>query len=464
MEIGFTFAANVRISKDMSKLKIFIVEDDDWYSELLNYRLSLNPDYETTVLKSGKELMEQISQKPDIITLDYSLPDGSGQKVLKNIQAFDPNIPVIIISSQEDISTAIDLLKDGAYDYLVKDEDTIERLWKVILNLRENIELKEEVKQLKAEVQEKYAFGKMIKGSSPALQKVFNMMEKACKANITVSVTGETGTGKELVAQAIHHNSPRKKKAFVAVNMAAIPNELMESELFGFEKGAFTGANFQKKGMFEEADKGTIFLDEIGDLDMSLQAKLLRVLQEKEVQRLGSTKKIKIDTRVIVATHKNLAEEVKAGNFRSDLYYRLLGLPIALPPLRERGNDVLLLAKHFIKDFCKENNMPVVEMTKEAKNKLKKYGFPGNIRELKAVIDLAVVMRNGQEMTDEDISFSDVGPINDLLIEEKTLKEYNTQIIQYFLDKYDGDIMLVSNKLDVGKSTIYGMRKKGELT
>ena len=447
----------------MSKLKIFIVEDDDWYSELLNYRLSMNPDYETTVLKSGKELMDSIYLKPDIITLDYSLPDDSGEKVLKKIQAFDPDLPVIIISSQEDILTAINLLKEGAYDYLIKDEDTVERLWKVVMNLRENISLKAEVKQLKAAVQEKFAFGNMIKGSSPALQKVFAIMEKACKTNITVSVTGETGTGKELVAQAIHHNSPRKKNSFVAVNMAAIPTELMESELFGFEKGAFTGANFQKKGMFEEADKGTIFLDEIGDLDLSLQAKLLRVLQEKEVQRLGSTKRIKIDTRVIVATHKNLAEEVKAGNFRSDLYYRLLGLPIALPPLRERGNDVLLLAKFFVKNFCKENNMAVPELTTDARNKLKKYAFPGNIRELKAIIDLAVVMGNGEEVMADDITFSDINPVDDLLLEEKTLKEYNAQIIQYFLNKYDGDIMLVSNKLDIGKSTIYGMKKKGEL-
>ncbi len=447
----------------MRKLKIFIVEDDEFYGEILSYNLSSNPDYETSIIKSGTMLLNQMRLKPDIITLDYNLPDVSGEKLLKKIQAIDPNLPIIIISGQEDLGTAVDLLKDGAYDYLVKNDDTTKRLWKIIQNIKENLDLKAEVRQLKTEVGKKYSFEKLIKGNSANIKKIFNLIEKACKTNISVSVTGETGTGKELVAKAIHYNSSRKNEAFVTINMAAIPRELAESELFGHEKGAFTGAQSRRIGYFEQADKGTIFLDEIGDIDLNTQVKLLRVLQEKEVTRVGGDKKIPINTRLIVATHKNLAKEVEEGRFRSDLYYRLLGLPIHLPPLRDRDNDVLILAKFFIDEFCKENEIQVPTMSAAARKKLSRYYFPGNIRELKAIIELAVVQCDGVKIEEEDINFPEINMEKDLLTEEKTLKQYNDLIINSFLEKYDGDIGLVAQKLEIGKSTIYSFRKSGRL-
>jgi two-component system, NtrC family, response regulator AtoC len=289
------------------------------------------------------------------------------------------------------------------------------------------------------------------------------LMEKAARANITVSVTGETGTGKELVAKSIHYNSPRKNKAFVAVNVAAIPKDLLESELFGHEKGSFTGSVGRRIGKFEEAHKGTLFLDEIGEMDVSMQAKLLRVLQEKEITRVGSNEVIKIDVRIIVATHRNLTEEVKNGNFREDLYYRLLGLPIHLPPLRERENDALLIAKYFIEDFCKENRFSKKHLSPEASKKLLNHAFPGNIRELKSVIELACVMAEEEEILPEHLNILSSNIIENFALKDATLKEFNIKLIQFYLDKYSYDVMKVAKQLDVGKSTIYRMIQNKEL-
>ena len=290
------------------------------------------------------------------------------------------------------------------------------------------------------------------------------MLEKASRTNINVSVTGETGTGKEVISKAIHYNSDRKKKPFVAVNMAAIPRELIESELFGYEKGAFTGAMARKTGKFEEANKGTLFLDEIAELDLSLQSKILRVLQEREVTRVGGNERIPLDVRLIVATHKNLLEEVKKGNFREDLFYRIMGLPIDLPPLRERGNDILLLAKHFLEDFCKSNKMDAITISQEAKDKLMKYNYPGNVRELKAIIDLSAVMCDGRQICDADIYFASVTMGDSFTNEEKTMKEYTIDIIKHFLKKYDNNIVKAAEKLDIGKSTIYKMIQNKEIS
>jgi DNA-binding NtrC family response regulator len=316
---------------------------------------------------------------------------------------------------------------------------------------------------LREQLGQKFSFDKSIKGQSPALNKIFVLMEKASKTNINVSVTGETGTGKEVVAKAIHYNSERKRKPFVGVNMAAIPRELIESELFGHEKGAFTGAVSRKEGKFEEANGGTIFLDEIAELDLSLQSKILRVLQEREIIRVGGNEKVKLDVRLIIATHKSLAEEVKKGNFREDLYYRIIGLPIELPPLRERGSDVLILAKHFADEFCKENKLAAIAIAGDAKEKLMRYNYPGNVRELKAIIDLAVVMSNGQEIISDDISYGSSGNEEDFINEEKTLRQYTCYIVKYFLKKYDNDVLLVADKLDIGKSTIYKMIQLKEI-
>ncbi|PTX20096.1 DNA-binding NtrC family response regulator [Pontibacter mucosus] len=446
-----------------SSFKIFILDDDVWYSELLEYHLSLNPDYELKKFHSAKDCLSSLYERPNVLTLDYSLPDKNGAEVLSKIKEQSPDTQVIIISGQNDVATAVDLLKKGAYDYIVKDEDTPERLWNTINKIRENVSLRQEIDQLREEIGQKYDFGNFIIGNSDAMKRVFTMMGKAAKTNITVSISGETGTGKELVAKAIHYNSAKKKSPYVAVNVAAIPRELIESELFGHEKGAFTGAIARRLGKFEEANKGTIFLDEIGELDISLQAKLLRVLQEKEITRVGGNSVVPVNARIIVATHKDLAEEVRKGNFREDLYYRLLGLPIHLPPLRERGPDILVLAKHFMDAFAKENGLGKMTLSTEAQEKLLSHAYPGNVRELKALVELAVVMADDNVIMPHDINLTVSNREVDFLAKERTLREYTTDIIQRFLNKYDHNVLLVAEKLDVGKSTIYRMLQNKEL-
>jgi DNA-binding NtrC family response regulator len=443
-------------------VKIFVVEDDPSYTKFLQYVLGLNPDYEVSTFENAKDFFDHLHEKPNIITLDYTLPDMAGQDVLESIKEQDPNIPVIMISAQEKIGTAIQLLKSGAYDYIIKDEETKDRLLNTINNARKNITLTKEIDHLKQEITEKYEFDSSIKGNSTAIRKVFSMLEKASKTNINVSITGETGTGKELAAKSIHYSSKRKKKNLVAVNIAAIPKDLIESELFGYEKGAFTGANTRKIGKFEEAEGGTLFLDEIGEMEINLQAKLLRVIQERELSRIGGNEVIKLDFRLIVATHKDLGEEVTAGRFREDLYYRLLGLPIHLPPLREREKDIILLSKYFLQQFIKENELPALQLTSDAQTKLLKYQFPGNIRELKSIIELAAVMTNSEDITSDDIAFNSITKEANFLVEEMTLRDYTFKIIKYFLDKYDNNVVLVADKLDIGKSTIYRHLKEME--
>lgn len=447
----------------MEPYKIFIVEDDPWYGEILEYHLSLNPDYAVTRFTSGKDCLASLHKKPDLVTVDFSLPDFTGDKLFEKIREFDNQLPVIVISGQEEIAVAVNLIKMGVTDYLIKDDNTKDLLWNAIIKIRETGLLKKEVEYLKEELGQKFAFDKSIKGQSPVLQKIFGLMDKATKTNINVSITGETGTGKEVVAKAIHYNSERKKKNFVAVNMAAIPRELIESELFGYEKGAFTGAQGRKTGKFEEANGGTIFLDEVAELDLSLQSKLLRVLQERELERVGGNEKIKLDVRLICATHKNLAGEVKKGNFREDLYYRMIGLPIELPPLRERGNDILILAKYFVDEFARENKLNPISLTQDARDKLLRYNYPGNVRELKAMIELAAVMCDGTEIQADDISYTSTRGDETFMAEEKTLRQYTCDIIKYFLKKYDNDVIATAHKLDIGKSTIYKMMQQKEI-
>ena len=447
----------------MEQFRIFIVEDDPWYGEILEYHLSLNPDHEIYRYTTGKECLANLSKKPGMISIDYSLPDTNGVDLLKKIKQQNPDVPVIVISGQDDVSTAVELLRKGASDYFIKDDNTKELLWNAVTRIKEHQSLKKEVETLKEELGQKYDFNKAIKGNSPSMLKIFSLLEKASRTNINVSVTGETGTGKEVIAKAIHYNSDRKKKPFVAVNMAAIPRELLESELFGHEKGSFTGALGRKIGKFEEANTGTLFLDEIAELDMSLQSKILRVLQERELIRVGGNEKVSLDVRLIIATHKNLLEEVKKGNFREDLFYRIMGLPIELPPLRERGNDILVLAKYFLDEFCKSNKMGSITIAPDAKDKLMKYRFPGNVRELKAIIDLSAVMFDGSSIREDDLHFASAS--GDLSVsEEKTMKQYTIDIIAHFLKKYDNNVIKVAKKLDIGKSTIYKMIQNDELT
>lgn len=444
-------------------LKIFIVEDDAWFGGLLQHHLSLNPDYQVLVYNSAKACLNNMHLKPDVICLDYGLPDMTGDLLLQRIQDINKNIPVIVISAQEDVGVAVNFFKQGARDYLIKNENTKEQLWNAILKIRENLLLRQEVEELRGQLEQKFSFQKSIIGNSAALKKVFSLVEKAIRSNINVSITGETGTGKEVIAKAIHYNSDRAKKPFVAVNMAAIPAELMESELFGYEKGAFTGAANRRIGKFEEAKGGTIFLDEIAELDLNLQSKILRVLQEREIVRVGGDERIKIDVRLITATHKNLIDEVKKKTFREDLYYRIIGLPIDLPPLRQRDGDILILAKYFTDEYTTENKLKSIRLTPGAKDKLMSYSYPGNVRELKSIMELACVMCDGKEILPDDIQFSSVKNDELFTVTEKTMKEYTVDIIRYFLKKYNNNVVEAAKRLDVGKSTIYGLIQKKEI-
>ena len=448
--------------KSNIQYKIFIVEDNKLYAQILKKQL-VNDQFQVKVFYNGRDCIKHLQEKPDVITLDYTLPDMTGHDVLKEIQKKSSNTNVIVISAQENITTAIDLMKNGAYDYIMKAPDTREKLSNIIRNIYKSDQLKNENLLLKDAVKEKYSFRKLIKGNSREIDHVFELMDKATQTHISVSVSGETGTGKELVAKGIHFNSKRNSKPFVAVNVSAIPEGLVESELFGHEKGAFTGADFQKKGKFEQANEGTLFLDEIADLDINTQAKLLRVIQEREVTRLGGSENISLDVRIVTATHKNLANLVSEGKFRQDLYYRLLGLPIELPPLRERGNDIILLAKYFVDEFCRENDLEQKSISEDAKKLLLSYHFPGNIRELKAVMELACVMTNRDVIKPSHLNMNVDNSVQNLLANEKTLDEYIHEIIKHFLNKYNHNVRLVASKLGIGKSTIYRMLQKKEV-
>ncbi|MBX2875015.1 MAG: sigma-54 dependent transcriptional regulator [Saprospiraceae bacterium] len=440
--------------------RIFVVEDDPIYQRMIKYLMEFNPDHEVHVFSTGQECLQHLDKQPNIISLDYSLPDMTGEEVLRKIKAANQDIHVLILSGQQDIATAVKLLKNGAFDYITKDSETKDRLLNAIRHIKDQKNLKEEVNMLREELEIKYEFGNSVIGNSSVMQPVFRMMKKAAQSNITVSLYGATGTGKEVVAKSIHFNSPRQKGPFIPVNMGAIPRELVESELFGHEKGAFTGAIARKKGHFELANGGTLFLDEVAEMDISAQTKLLRALQEREIVRVGGEKPIPFDARIVIATHKDLGEEVRRGRFREDLYYRLLGLNIKLPLLMERGNDILLLAQAFLDRFTSQNSMGKMSIAKSAKNKLMGYSYPGNVRELKAIIELAAVLANDRIIQEEDIQFNSIQREAGFLAQELTLEGYKNLIIKSFLDKYNDDVMLVAKKLDIGKSTIYRMLKE----
>jgi DNA-binding NtrC family response regulator len=427
------------------KFKIFIVDDNSMFLKVMYKFLTLNDRFEVYALSSGRECIGRLLEKPDIISLDYTLPDYNGREVLEKVMQVSPETHVVIVSGQNDVNTAIELLKLGAYDYIVKGIDTRDKILIAIEKIIEKIELTNENSRLKQAVRKEYNFRNLIKGSSKALDNVFSLMEKAAQTNINVSVYGETGTGKELVAKGIHYNSKRSTLPFIPVNISSIPDTLIESELFGYEKGAFTGADGSKAGKIELADGGTLFLDEIAEMNLNTQAKLLRVLQERELTRLGSNKPIKFDVRIIIATHRNLSEMIQKGEFREDLYFRLLGLTIELPPLRDRGSDCMLLAKHFINEFCDENGLPHKRLAEGAQEKLRNYPFPGNVRELKALIELACVLADYDVIEPQHININPLNLRQNLLSQEKTLQEYNEEIIRYFINKYK-NIREVANR------------------
>ncbi|PWH86811.1 sigma-54-dependent transcriptional regulator [Brumimicrobium oceani] len=448
---------------NQKKIKIYCVEDDLTFSKFLKYKLSLNPDFEVSIFNTANDLLESLRNAPDIITIDINLPDMQGDALIPLIKEKLPAAILLVISGQNNIQVAASMFKMGVYDYLVKDENTLERIWNVAHNAAKQIELKEEISVLEKVVNKKHDLKTFIKGESTEINNVFSKIEKAITSDINVIISGETGTGKDLVAKTIHFNSNKSKKAYVAVNVAAIPKELVESELFGHEKGAFTGAHQQRIGKFEEAKGGTLFLDEIGEMELPVQAKLLRVLQEMELNRVGGNKNIPLDFRLIIATHRDLKQEVKEGRFREDLYYRLMGFSIDLPPLRERGKDTLFLARFFIEQFSRKNKIKIKELNTCAKKLLLKYKFPGNVRELKAVIETAILMGEEDKImaTDLQVDMADNFEIN--YKSATTLEDYTIAIIQKKLEENNNNVVLTATKLAVGKSTIYRYIKQGKI-
>lgn len=443
-------------------MRVIIAEDDEWYSKFLEYNINLTFNWEIVIARSYKELEKELHSSADIITLDYNLPDINGENALQNIKRICPSAKILIISGQNDVKTAMGLLKLGAHDYIVKDTDTKERMWKSLQSIADQIELEKRLETLENEVKSKFDTSKNLIGNHPSFTKIHQLIDKANKSNINISISGETGTGKEMVAKAIHYNSASSSTPFVAVNLSALPPNLIESELFGHEKGAFTGADKKRIGKLESAKNGTLFLDEIAEIPHDIQVKLLRVLQEREFQRVGSNDTIKLNCRIVTATHKNLLDLIDKGEFRQDLYYRLVGLPIHLPALRERGNDILLLAKHFITMFSKENKIEEPSLSEGARQKLLDHIYPGNVRELKSVIDLACVLCENGTIQPHDITFQSSGHLENLLNANLTLKEINEHIIMDRLQKSNNNIKAVANDLGIGKSTIYRMLKETE--
>ncbi len=383
--------------------RIFVVDDDHHYARMISYHLDKNPAYEVTVFASGTEMLEQLDEQPHVIVLDIMMPGIGGIEALKAIKKRYAELPVIMMSAQGVVDTAVEAMKAGAYDYITKGRDDLNKLSIVVKNALDRVSMSQELENLREEVSAQYSIEGLI-GESPAMQASYRLIHKTLRGDLTVAIQGESGTGKELVAKAIHYNSARKNGPFVVVNCAAIPRELMESEFFGHEKGSFTGAHARKIGKFEQADGGTIFLDEIGELNLDLQAKLLRALQNFEITRVGGNDTIRFDTRVISATNRDLIPMIRKGDFREDLYYRLCQFPIQLPPLRDRGQDILLLAHTFLSSYLHAHpEFKGKKLSTEARKEILNYAWPGNVRELKSAIERAILISDSAEISVEDL-------------------------------------------------------------
>jgi two-component system response regulator AtoC len=390
----------------MMELKIAVVEDNPMYAELVKTALESN-GFRVECFSKGQDLLEHINEEYDLISLDYSLEGENGVDVLKEIFKFNKYMPVILLSGQTDVEVVVEAYDLGVSRYIIKDDNAISKLVKSAQELAEKLKDRRELALYREEVPDRSKYPRII-GQSNAILSVLKLIDRVAPTDTLVMITGESGTGKEVVAQSIHENSRRKKKPFVAINMAAIPDDLMEAELFGHERGAFTGAGSRRKGKFEEAQGGTIFLDEIGEITGKLQTKLLRVLQEKKISRLGSNKEINLDVRIIAATNKNLSKLVKEGKFRDDLYYRIQGFLIHLPSLSERGNDIKVLTNYFLDQYSKKKGGIPIQMSEKAHDKMHAHHWRGNVRELISVIERSLLMKSGNTIQDRDIIFSEM--------------------------------------------------------
>ncbi len=443
---------------EKQKYRILIVDDEPKICEILK-DIFEGEGYNADFVLNGTDCLKKIQKNNiDIVLLDINLPDIDGLTLLKQIKEYNPEISVIMISAFGTISTAVEALKKGAEDFIEKPLE-VNRIFITIINVIEKIELRRQSLGLKSEMLKEHR----IIGESDGMKKVLNLIERASPTNSTVLILGETGTGKDLVAHNIHLKSPRAGKPFIKVNCAALPQELIESELFGYEKGAFTGAYHRKYGQFELANNGTIFLNEIGDMGSTAQAKVLSAMEDKEIMRIGGTTRIKIDVRIIAATNQNLLQLIKEKKFREDLYHRINVLTIHIPPLRERIEDIPLLADYFLKNACTENNRTIKSLSENAYQYLKLYQWPGNVRELKYLMEKLAILTTKSVLNAEDVS-----PILDE-IKKDSMGQYNIDLAKGELEKNyilsalqqaNGHIGKAAEILRIDRSTLFRKMKK----
>jgi two-component system response regulator PilR (NtrC family) len=456
----------------MIKDKILVADDEQSMREFLDIMLK-KEGYKVSLASNGEEVVKLVDNDLfDLVLLDIRMPKLDGISALKKIKVIAPETVVIMITAYASADTAIKAMKEGAYDYITK-PFKVEEIKLIIKNALEKKNLQKENILLKQVVRDRYHFGNII-GQSPKMMALYDLLEKVSPTKTNILIAGESGTGKELVAKAIHYNSVRKEKPFVTLNCGAIPESLIESELFGHMKGAFTDAIATKKGLFEVADEGTIFLDEISELPLLMQVKLLRVLQDKEFKRVGGTEDIRVDVRIISATNKDLEEAVKEKHFREDLFYRLNVIQIKLPPLRDRKEDIPILASHFLKKYSEELNKNILKTSPEALQILLNYEYPGNVRELQNIIERAVALESGQELTVHNLSsylseqpLLRKGPIdieipNEGIDLEKMVEDLERTLLLKALDKTKGIKKKAAELLRINfRSMRYRLEKYG---
>lgn len=451
----------------MNKL-IFIVDDQPPIAKLLSFWVHDKWGYNIEVFDEGHKVFKKLHLRPDLILLDLMLPDMNGLEVLQKVKESDEHLPIIILSAQGRVEVALESLRYGAYDYFPKPID-VQRLEPAIKNAIKNYDLIRELEHIKESTKQQYSFDNIVSADGK-MQDLFRLISKVLSNDITVLIYGESGTGKELVARAIHYNGKRKDQPFIVVNCASIPRELLESEFFGHEKGAFTGAHQRKLGKFEIADGGTIFLDEVAELEMPLQAKLLRVIQEREFERVGGNELIKTNVRIISATNRDLKAAVEKKEFREDLYYRLNSFPISIPPIRERRSDILVLADHFLNHFTSKLQKPLKGFSKKALTLMYEYDWPGNVREMENTIERCIIVAEGNQIEVEDFpshirSAVDAekgesgGTVfeNDIIIPFEKIKE---KAVLQALRITNGNILEAAKKLQMGRATIYRLMEK----
>ena len=453
------------VEEKVKRPQILIVDDDKNICKMIEASLRKERKYDINTALNGEACLKMIQEQiPDLVLMDIQMPGIDGIETLKRIKEEDQRIPVVMMTAHGTIERAVNSMKLGAYDFLTK-PFARDRLLVTINNALLNSSLRREVDELRSELKSKYAFENIV-GQSGAMQDVFKAVSKVIDSNVTVLITGESGTGKELIARAIHfHSKARANKPFVAVNCSALPESLLESELFGHEKGSFTGAAGRRIGKFEQADGGTIFLDEIGLMTPATQSKVLRVLQEREFERVGGNELIKVNVRVISATNKYLEEEMKQGSFREDLYYRISVFPIKLPALRERVEDIPLLSAHFLKKYGHQEGKDLDGVSTDALDLLMAYSWPGNVRELENAIERAVVLASGIEISAKDLPAA-VRSLGEKRIYEADntlaswIEKLEEDALRQALLECEGNISKTAKRLGIGRATIYRKAKK----